>query len=184
MDKRKVLLIGDAMPTGGFVKEFLDKAIADGREVEVVPPGSLQGKRLDLMIWDEGPLPVLDLDFSELETRICGMYDTLPKTPDRGTVTGRLSHPEPAVLPGMYGLPYRRMGKSILQQDLYAMLAEEMHKADRNMAKLLYPTGQGAGDLLRYGRMSVPMDVKNNGADHPSRKREPKGPRGQWGKLK
>lgn len=188
MDKRKIVfIVDDGLPSGGLYDAL--KAMGDQLHVEVEMmeyKDILQGTNPKMVIWDEGPLPVpermLDIDFSELETRICGMYDTLPKTPDRGTVTGRLSHPEPAVLPGMYGLPYRRFGKSMLQQDIYAMLVEGINKADRNIAKALVEPGyRGASKLpwyASYGREPIKP------ADHPSRKREPKGPRGQWGKLK
>lgn len=190
MDKQKIVfIVDDGLPSGGLfdaLKEFGDKHHIDVEMVKL--QNTLQGTKPDMAIWDEGPIPVpehiLNMDFTALEQRCMALADAL--TADGEIIsykTGRRpSEPEYQPIPGLHGLPYRRFGKSMLQQDLYAMLVEQIREADRNMAKILVEPGMRGSSKIpmfaRYGREVTKP------ADHPSRKREPKGPRGQWGKLK
>lgn len=208
MDKKKIIfIVDDGLPSGGLFDALKAMGEQLHMDIEMMElKDTLRGTKPDMAILDDGPLPVpermLDIDFSQLETRLSGRYDTVIVGAGRGspavTVTGRRpSEPEFQSILGLHGrnMPSRRYGKSILQQDIYAMIAEATGKNRELIKELNFPHAYGTGKFFdelqqiprkpeksRY--FASPYGVNNNGADHPSRKREPKGPRGQWGKLK
>lgn len=193
MDKKKVLIVG----AGEHMHSHIAKIFGDIEHFEVKRVDILDGSwgiNPDIVLLDEllNP-PQIDLsklDFSQLEERCMGLADAV--LADGSAVnlkTGRRqSEPE------LQSIWPRRLGKSVLQQDIYEMLAEQTGRTREEIKDLYFPHAYGTGRLFgglqqvprkpeksRY--FSSPYAVNNHGADHPSRKREPKGPRGKWGKL-
>lgn len=200
MDKRKIVfIVDDGLPSGGLYDALKAAGEQLHMDVEVIPlSDTVQGTRPKLAIWDEGPLPVVD--FGELETQLCGKYDGITlhthfgdrdyfNTTDQGTVTGRLSrkHPELQALPGTDKLHAEAWDRLLNVCGGNRQLVKELTFLDRysSYGRWGVPTMDNVPRKPEKSRyFAHPYGANNNGADHPSRKREPKGPRGQWGKLK
>lgn len=187
MDKKKVLIVGMGESLHSHVaKMFSEMKHLDVEVVDILD--HYQGNHPQLQIWDEHTV-LPELDFSKLEERCMGLADAVMKDGSCQVIkTGRRqSEPE------LQSFQVRRQGKSVLQQDIYEMLAVQTGRSRGEIKDLYFPHAYGTKVFLgqpqqirkpeksRY--FSSPYAMNNHGADHPSRKREPKGPRGKWGKL-
>lgn len=170
MDKPKMLVIvGDDF--AGLSKDLIAMGEKLHMDIEVVNIGNtLVGTKPKLQIWDEHT-SLVDVDFSKLEERISGLYDFVVEGGGGSVLTGRISKSEPEF------------------QDL------PMDKAHRERMKEWYfPYAYGVGSFwgglqniprraIKSPAFAMPYGKQEHAADHPSRKREPKGPRKKWGKL-
>lgn len=141
----------------------------------------IKGNRPTILLIDEHS-SLVNVDFSKLEALVvvgAGDYrhyrhpqlDQIP----RGTVTGRIrkENPEFQELPGVRELHAKAWG-------------ELLHRAfESPEARQHFKEFSFLDRYSSYGPSVFKDDftMKEYGADHPSRKREPKGPRGKWGKL-
>lgn len=186
MDKKKVLIVGMGESIHSHVpKMFSEMKHLDVEVVDVLD--HINGNHPGLQIWDEHTV-LTGVDFSALEERCMGLADAV--LADGSTVsykTGRRQS-EPELLSTLA----RRQGKSALQQDIYAMIAEQTERSREEVKDLYFPHGYGTARFLgqpqqirkpEKSRYFAAPYGKQEAADHPSRKREPKGPRGKWGKL-
>lgn len=182
MDKRKVIIIG-----AGSQHLSIARALGEAMHAEVVKTGfvglQLQGKRPDILILD-------DLEFSDIEARLIGMQDMV-RDPDAGTVTGRLSRQDPEFqeLSGVHELHSRAWDELLAAIGADRQTIKDLTFLERYSSYDRWPMVRPQLDQIprkpeksRY--FASPYGVNNTGADHPSRKREPKGPRGKWGKVK
>ena len=166
MDKKKVLILGNGRH--GDISSWVAKALGEMVHLDIEQIDTMDGPLRGLkdgksliLICDE-MTSLAGAEFSALEERMLGLYDAVFKdgvgmynTATGQTITGRqmFREPEPQRLP-----------RTQVQQDIFEML--------------LVQTGRKvAQDWCEY------TQVKQVPADHPIRKREPKGPRGKWGKL-
>lgn len=129
------------------------------------------------MIMDDGSVVDFKTDFDPV---VCGggryhhpQYDQIP----RGTITGRIrkDNPQFQELPGVRELQAKAWG-------------ELLHKAfDSPQARAVFKEqtflDRYSGHGLMPMKFKAAFEINSKAADHPSRKREPKGPRGKWGKL-
>lgn len=138
MDDKKIIVFGS-----GHLRNTMTfaKLLGEALHAEVV--------RQDDFV---KPKPI-NLDFSELETKILGMYD--------------------AVLEDGTAMLDIKTGRIVKGRDMY--ITPDVAASNRLFAQGYRP------DLMIWDEFNYPKLQKP--ADHPSRKREPKGPRGKWGKL-
>lgn len=170
-------------PTALFIDEHSSLVNVDFAKLE---------KLFENTIKDGEGFMQISLQDGQLHTEIIGKYGVVvPGAGDyrhyrhpqldqfpRGTVTGRIhkDNPEFQELPGVHELHAKAWG-------------ELLHKQfDTPEARAMF---KECTFLYRYsGHGLIPMkfrdvyEINPKGADHPSRKREPKGPRGKWGKPK
>lgn len=202
MDKRKIVfIVDDGLPSGGLYDAL--KAMGEQLHVEVEMmeyKDILQGINPKMAIWDEGLLPVPEhiqnLDFTALEQRCIGLADAVLND---GTEVVYKTGRKPSEPELQYLLDIRPPGKTRLQQDIYTMIATQLDKNRDEVKDLFWPIAYGTGrvfgnlqqiprnkhQLKDYGKLAgFPSFEREHtvGADHPSRKREPKGPRGKWGR--
>lgn len=187
MDKKKIVfIVDDGLPSGGLFDALKAAGEQYHMDVEMIPMSdTLLGTRPQITIWDEHTV-LSDIDFSKLEGRVDAM---MGDGSYMSIKTGRRpSEPEFQHLPGI-----RPPGKSRVQQDIYEMIATQLNRSRDQVKDLFWPMAYGTGRIFG-NHQQIPRTkqqpvvyaddlIPGVGADHPSRKREPKGPRGKWGKL-
>lgn len=185
MDKKKVLIIGSGAISGLVAKALGEMAHYDIEKIDIMdgPFIGFKEKRADLMVCDEMS-SLAGMDFSALEDRFSGLFDAVLKdgvgmynTGNGQTITGRqlFQEPEPQRLP-----------RSNVQQDIYEMLAVQSGRSRGQVKDILFPEyyGHRGSSKTMFNALRYKAMFSEPAADHPTRKREPKGPRGKWGKLK
>jgi len=178
MDKKKVLILGNGRH--GDISSWVARAFGELAHYGIEQIDIMVGqKRADLLVCDEMS-SLAGVDFSAFEERMLGLFDAVSvdgvgmiNTATGQTVSGRQMYWEPEP---------QRLPRTHTQQSIYEMLAIQTGRGiapDVEKSNRLFAMGYNPSLMIcdEYTRMG------SKPADHPSRKREPKGPRGKWGKL-
>lgn len=146
----------------------------------------IQGTKPTILIVDEHT-PLVNVDFAKLEKLVAHLggdgyhhpqFDQIP----RYTVTGRIrrGQPEFQELPGVRELQAKAWGE-LLHRAFESPEARQLFKDLTFLDR--YSNPEPFKDYAKQPGLPAFHSAKDVGTDHPSRKREPKGPRGKWGKL-
>ena len=166
MDRKKVILIGADRSHDWIAKALGEMAHYDVERFDIMD--GLEGRNPHVSFFDELSKPLLiNLDFSKLENHFAGMYDAVLTD---GT----------AIMDSMSGRTYT--GRDIFwDPELQHLPSRKLHALD-DVAHTNRVFAKGYDPSLIIWDDYGPRVIQK-AADHPSRKREPKGPRGKWGKL-
>lgn len=171
MDKKKILLVGAHESHDWIAKALGEMAHYDVERIDIMD--GLEGRNPHVSFFVELSKPLLiNLDFSKLENHFAGMYDMVSKdgvaiwdTHSGRTYTGRDIFWDPEL---------QRLPRKQTKEDYFCQL----------FGAPPFPTrGMGKSMLNAKAWEAWTKRSHQKPADHPSRKREPKGPRGKWGKL-